>query len=361
MDAIGYLHERNFGCRINEYTYRGLKTVFMENELLRIGILADKGTDIFEFLHKPTDTDFMWRSYLGVRRFANYILTSPPSNGPWLDYYEGGWQECLPNAGNFCLYRGSEQGHHGEVDLIPWQYRIVTDSPEEISVVFSVRTSRSPYFLQKTLTLRSNQPVLWIEEKLTNEGDEDLELMWVHHPAFGPPFLGPECVVDVPDCTIVTMDGYLGDTDRLRKGQKCEWPFAAGRHGGQIDLSKIGGPELRSHDVCFLEGFDEGWYALTNTQTQVGFGMRWSTDVFPYIWYWQPFRGAMGSPWYGRNYNVALEPASSYPPTLSEAVKAGTALRLAARESMETELLAVAYSGSKRVTHIDASGQVTPR
>ena len=106
MDAIAYLHERNFGCRINEYTYRGLKTVFMENELLRVGILADKGTDIFEFLHKPSDTDFMWRSYLGVRQFTNYILTSPPSNGPWLDYYEGGWQECLPNAGNFCSGNG---------------------------------------------------------------------------------------------------------------------------------------------------------------------------------------------------------------------------------------------------------------
>ncbi len=35
---MAYIHERNHGCRISaDYTYRGLKTVIMENEKLRIG------------------------------------------------------------------------------------------------------------------------------------------------------------------------------------------------------------------------------------------------------------------------------------------------------------------------------------
>lgn len=51
--------DRNFGCRINdEMTFRGLRLIIMENDLLRIGILLDKGTSIYEFLYKPQDVDF---------------------------------------------------------------------------------------------------------------------------------------------------------------------------------------------------------------------------------------------------------------------------------------------------------------
>lgn len=55
------LIRRNKGCRINdELRYKGLKTIVMENELLKVTILVDKGTDIIEFLYKPKDVDFMW-------------------------------------------------------------------------------------------------------------------------------------------------------------------------------------------------------------------------------------------------------------------------------------------------------------
>ena len=66
-----YQDERTHGCRISDaWTYRGLKTVVMENELLRISLIADKGADMFELVHKPSDTDFMWRTPWSVRNQA---------------------------------------------------------------------------------------------------------------------------------------------------------------------------------------------------------------------------------------------------------------------------------------------------
>ena len=57
-----YQHERNYGCRVSDsWTYRGLKTVVLENDLLRIVILADKGADIYQFVYKPLDVDFFLR------------------------------------------------------------------------------------------------------------------------------------------------------------------------------------------------------------------------------------------------------------------------------------------------------------
>ena len=129
-----YEHERNYGCRITEFLIHGLRTVTVENECIRISILADKGTDIFEFLHKPTDTDFMWRSAQGIRNPALFVPTIPRPEGAFLDYYEGGWQEIFPAGGDPCNYKGASFGVHGEVSLIPWNYVIVDDHPEIVRV-----------------------------------------------------------------------------------------------------------------------------------------------------------------------------------------------------------------------------------
>ena len=86
MDYPNYTHERNYGCRLTEYVYKGLKTITLENEIIRVTILIDKGTDIIEFLHKPTDTDFMWRSPLGVRNPNNFVPTIPRNEVDFLYY-----------------------------------------------------------------------------------------------------------------------------------------------------------------------------------------------------------------------------------------------------------------------------------
>lgn len=46
-------------CTVSDdWTYKGMRVIFLENEYLRIGTLADRGSDIFEFRYKPMDLDF---------------------------------------------------------------------------------------------------------------------------------------------------------------------------------------------------------------------------------------------------------------------------------------------------------------
>ena len=42
--------------------------------------------------------------------------------------------------------------------------------------------------------------------------------------------------------------------------------------------------------------------------------MAWDEKLFQYLWMWQVYGGHNDYPWYGRTYNVALEPFTSYPP-----------------------------------------------
>ena len=111
MSYQTYHHNRNYGCRISEPTLRGYRCVSLENEKLRVTVLADKGADIYEFLYKPRDIDFMWRTWVGLRERSHFVPTSSRAgSGAHMDFYEGGWQELFPNCGNLSL--------HQELDFI---------------------------------------------------------------------------------------------------------------------------------------------------------------------------------------------------------------------------------------------------
>jgi len=342
-----YHHNRNYCCRITEMVLNGHRCVVLENEKLRVTIIADKGTDIYEFLYKPRDVDFLWRTWVGLRERSHFEPSSPRSAGPHMDYYEGGWQELFPNCGNLSLHQGAEIGQHGEVLLLPWRYVITVDEPEEIEVRFDVRTIRTPFHLEKTIKLRRNEPVLRIHERVTNESGQEVSFTWGHHPAFGWPFIDESCRIELPACRIKTISEFMPRTTRLAGDKTSDWPNATGIDGSPIDLSRIPGADASSSDMVFLEGITDGWYAITNTRLGVGFELRYPADVLKELWYWQVFRGGRDYPWWSATYNIALEPCATLP-VLSHAAARGEALTLGPGQSREIRLMAIAYEGSER-------------
>jgi hypothetical protein len=333
--------DRNWGCRIRETLFRGLRTVSLENELLRILILADKGTDIYEFLYKPLDVDFMWRSPIPLRNPALLSPTVANADGAFHDNYHGGWQEILPTGGAPTTYKGADFGWHGEVSLIPWDYSIVEDTPERIAVKFHTRTYRTPFYVEKTLSLPRGKAVLHLQERLINEGEEDMQVMWGHHPALGSNFIDESCRIDLAGAKVMVQD--MGAAGRLKPGDGYTWPTVPGADGGEIDLRVVPPRTVRCHDVAYLYELEEPWFAIRNTDTGLGFGMQWSPDMVRCLWYWQVFGGAYGYNLYGRSYHLAVEPWSSYPGSLEKAIENGTSIRVPAGEEITHQGLAVGF------------------
>jgi hypothetical protein len=343
--------DRNYGCRISdEWQLKGLKTVVMENEQLRITILADKGSDIYEFLYKPLDIDFMWRTPMGLRNPNNGRLTKETAGGPFIDYYEGGWQEILPSGGAPSIYKGVEYGQHGEISNLPWDCCVIKDHSEEVSCRFSVRAVRTPIYVEKILSIKHGEPILYIQEKLINESPEQIDIMWGHHLAFGEPFLDEKCRIDSPAQKIFIHPESYSRNHRFPPGATFPWPDAETKQGQAVDFRTIPSRSQKSEDMTYL----------THSERRVGFGLRWSGEIFKYLWYWQVFGGGEGYPWYSRTYNIGLEPWTSYPTSgLEEAVKQGTHLTLEPNAEIQAELLAVVYSGLTQVTEITKQGKVS--
>ncbi len=347
-----YTYGRKQGCRISlDYTYKGMQIAYLENEVLRVGLLLGKGADIFDFTYKPFDLDFMWQSPIPMRR--PFVATSALPEGAFHDYYYGGWQEILPSAGwAKDPYMNTYQGLHGEVSLLPFEAAITEDTQEYVAIHMRVQLYRSPLRLDRIISLKRGVAALFIHERLLNESAGEFAIMWGHHPAIGEPFLDDSCIVQTPATKLEVLAYHPNGL--WEPGENYNFPMVKNQRTGQTqDITRVLKRETRSVDLVFFKELTEGWYGLTNQRLGIGFGMAWDKELFKYLWMWQVYGGHTDYPWYGRTYNCALEPFTSYPPTgIKGAIDNGTALIMKPGEVIETELVAVAYQGEgvKRIT-----------
>ncbi len=338
----------------------GLRTVILENAFLRIVVLADKGSDIVEFRYKPVDMEFLLHLPCGLR--SPQAGAGGLSDQAFIDTYSGGWNEIFPNGGLPSSYKGAQFGQHGEVSVMPWKYSVIKNSPEQVSLKLWVRPHRTPFFLEKTLTLREGNAVLTIDEQLTNEAGEEMHCMWGQHIAFGNPFLLEGANISVPAKKLIVhepMENYK--PRRFSPGETFPWPSARSPYGGSENASLVPAfDDMKAQEMAYLSELTDGWYAIVNPVHRVGFGLRFDHHLFRYIWYWQQLGNvAQGYPWWGRLHTTALEPWTSYPINgLAEAVENGTALVLQPGETIHTTLKAVAFDGLTSVDFITPDGEI---
>jgi uncharacterized protein DUF4432 len=334
VTAVVHRRQRNWGARVREFAWLGWDALTLENELLRVGVLAGRGSDVFELLYKPRDVDFVWLTEGGFRRADNFV-----------DGYGGGWQEILPNGGAPSSHDGVSFGQHEEVSLLPWDYEVVADTEDRVAVRLSVACSKMPLRLVKELSLEARSARLDVAETLVNESDAPVQLMWGHHLAFGAPFIRPGARIRLADgIEGIPHPSALNEGGRRIAAEPFQWPHASSPDGKQVDLSVLP-PAGTPSDIVYLTGFPaRAWYEVGGDD--LALRVTWDGEVMPYLWFWQEFGRTVGYPWYGRHWNIGLEPFSSYPTNgLAEAVANGTALELGPRERREFSLSAEVIPG----------------
>src|SRR5579871_3783269 len=146
-----------------------MRAITLQNDLLSVTVLVDKGADIYRLEHTGTGIDVLWKTPWGVREPGSGIAPPPNSEVAWLEHYPGGWQVLFPNGGNACTYQGVELPFHGEASAIPWAITSLAATSEEAQLGLAARLHRSPFRIERTLSLRDGDPMLILEETVTNE------------------------------------------------------------------------------------------------------------------------------------------------------------------------------------------------
>ncbi|GLR18729.1 DUF4432 family protein [Portibacter lacus] len=296
-------------CTINDnWTYNGMKVVFMENEFLKIGILVDRGSDIFHFEFKPLQKNLLLKLDKDIHNPNVVFSQMRNTNNQFEDYYYGGWQEILPNTAPMNL-RGAELGQHGEVSLIPWKYAIVQDSPEEVSLKVWTRPLRMPLLIEKTLTIKKGESNLIIDEKLTNESNTSLAFMWGHHIAFGLELLGNGGRIET-SATQFEAEILMPDHRLFKPGIKQDWPKVLDINENLVDGNTILPSSKHFSDLGYLSEFEGRAFYRIHTD-EMEFSVHWDKVIFKSLWYWQERYASQDSPWWGNAFAIALEPWSA--------------------------------------------------
>ena len=353
--------DRNHGCRINDdLVWKGIQSVLLQNELVQILVHPEKGSEISQFLYKPLDIDFMWRNPNKLHNPSKFTPSAGDDTSPFLDHWSGAWFEALPNGGPACDYKSAHLGFFSDTVNIPWEHRILRDDPDCVQLALWVRTYRTPFIVRKILTLKANNPSLFIEEQLTNTSKEDLEYVWVHHPVLGAPFLDSTCRIECPDCKTIVWIDEDGPDYRMKLHQEGKWPYVEGLDGEKVDLRKVLPPDTGTMDNFYLTDFKYPWIGVTNTSKKLGFGFAFDPEMWKYFLMWQGFGGGIGYPWFHRTYHMGFEAWSSNEcGGLDNAIQNKTARKLKAGESVNTWMTAIVYPSKGDIAQLTKEGKAT--
>jgi Domain of unknown function (DUF4432) len=293
---------------------------------LSVAVLPENGCDIVEAIDRATGINVLVRTPWG---FGRRTATGRTSHERFLELYSGGWQVLLPNAGDAVEQHGVEWAFHGEAAIIEWR----VDAHDESTARLSVSLMTAPLEIEREISVTGR--TLEVVERVRNAGDEAIDVMWGHHPAFGAPLVEPGCTISTGARTFIADDREPGAG--LEPGASSTWPRARLADGGTIDLSVIPPHDEPRAVLGYLGDFEDGTYTISNQRLGLAATLRWPLDLFPNAWFWQELNASPGYPWFRRMYTTALEPNTTIPGQGIERARArgGVPLTLQAGETRE--------------------------
>ncbi|MHB9094015.1 MAG: aldose epimerase family protein, partial [Eubacteriales bacterium] len=292
-----------------DWSYRGLRTIIMENSLVRLSILLDLGAKMHEFIYKPLDTDFLWHN-------PRVKAQKAPLGGKFDDFWSGGWDEIFP-CDTQCQYKGDFYPDHGELWSLGWDYELEEHSAERLAVRLRTRGFATPSIVEKQIVLKPGETKVTITYTVKNEGFTDMDFVWKIHPAFA---VTPQHRIDIPAEMVIVDPSFR---DELPQGvDSFKWPLMQLAGGETRDMRKIPPAEAGITHFQYAAELRAGWCAVTDTERRVGLGLVFPKDLFPFIWLFLPYGG-----WRG-HYTALLEPSVGCPYDFNETVARGNFLSL---------------------------------
>lgn len=316
--------------------WEGHEIVEMSSPQVHLKVSLSRGAEILEMRSRKLDMDILWHGHEDIVRHRPATQTSAASIGSFLDHFSGGWQEVLPTAQYPVEYKGAPIGAHGEVATLSWDYRIISDMQDSLSVEFFVDLRRFPLRLTRRMTLTGG--ALRMDESVENLSTELIEFQWGHHLVLGGPFVDPGMEMIVSAGERVEIPNYPSPSYRYKVESESQWPHAYLADGKLADVSVVG--ETDGTDGHLILGpLKDTTVIFRSHEYATDVKVAWDVKVFPYCWIWMVLGGIPQWPLWGRDRLVTLEPFSSPVIPLTDAIAQGSALKLNPKEKMETWVL----------------------
>ena len=304
-------HYLNHGPRTSFFRCQGLDLLAIENECIRVVIWPEHGADILEFRHKGTDIDVLWKNP-NVYPPRQYALDQPHGErASSYDIFHGGWFLSLPNGFFPCDYYGAPLGCHGEIQSVPWVWRVIEESANCVRLRLKGKNIRTPFELTREMVLEKGSFRIAWQDTLYNRCADRLPVAILQHPTFGGPFIeGAELIVKAN--TIAVPPADRPELSQLEPGYRGDWPMARERESDDLrDCSRVPAFGSSLEHVVILSDLEKGSGGVWNSDLKLGFSLTWDKDFFPYAWSWAAGSGSPHYPLWGNCQTITLQPSTS--------------------------------------------------
>ena len=312
---------------LSETSVHSLRALCLENEWLYASILPEPGAKLFDLIWKPSGRAFLWHN-------PRIKPQTFPIEANFDNYWCGGWDDGFPTCDG-CEHQGENYPNLGELRSLRWQVDAAGTRNGDAVARLNAFGPISPVRAEKTVTLAASTPVITIDYRIEHVGTLPMDFIWGTHPALA---AGPDTVLRIPARTGIV--GLSSEMEFGQPGQRYAWPLLE-TPSGPTDMSRVRGMDAKLFCGHCATDLEAGWYAIEHQETGEGFLLQFSKDDLPFLWMWLVYGG-----WRGYHH-VIVEPWTSYPVQLSEAVRQKTSRRLEPGATFVTRIRATIYGGGE--------------
>ena len=290
---------------VENFDRDGVQVIRLRSPQLEVDVAPAVGGRVIQIRQRDCDHQFLWTNpHLPLE------LLSPGTE--YDPHFYGGIDELVPNDIPETI-DGVACPDHGEL----WTSRL-TGRIDGETLVLEGRLPLCGLTYERRMRLRADSPRIDVHYRITNPTGRERHFLWKLHAALA---VAEGDVVDCPARQAQVVDLQYS---RFTTLNPFRWPEIEGQRADRVPANN------GTVDFFYLFDLDAGRLAWRRPARRWKFEYTFDTSVFPFAWLFASYGGFDG------HYTVILEPCTTMPISVSEAMHGGRCSRLLPGEALET-------------------------
>jgi hypothetical protein len=284
-----------------------VQIIILENEHIKCSVAPAIGGKIVSVYNKQLQKEFLWKN-------ESLSLKQLESGADYDANFWGGVDELIPNDIPENI-DGINYPDHGEL----WTTALNAEIEKE-KLILSGMLSLSKLFYQKIIELDNGSPSIRLSYTIKNISDETRHFLWKLHAALqiGE---GDKLITSAKKAKVVDKE-----YSRFSSSEEFNWPMIEGADASVIPSKN------NTMDFFYLYDMPTGAMELLSANGLHVFRYSYDKNVFPYQWYFASYGKFMN------HYTAILEPCTTMPISVNDAMKLNQCSVLKPNEELNTEV-----------------------
>lgn len=289
----------------SEQKLNSVQIITLENQHVKCSFAPAIGGKIVSIYNKQLQKEFLWKN-------KSLSLKQLECGADYDSNFWGGIDELIPNDIPENIH-GIDYPDHGELWTTVLNYEIKKEK-----IILSGTLPLSKLFYQKIITLDNDSPSIKLSYTIKNISNETRHFLWKLHAALQISE-GDKLITSAKKAKVIDKE-----YSRFENLEEFNWSMIEGTDAAVIPSKN------NTMDFFYLYNAPTGEMGLLSKDGAHIFRYSYDKNVFPYQWYFASYGKFLN------HYTAILEPCTTMPISVNDAVKLNQCSVLKPNEELNT-------------------------